>query len=636
MVALELMGGPKFSAQVTEAAAAMTELGLATATTGRGMEAASKKTFLENQALFTLRRYAFYGTMAIAGMGIEALKMGWEFDSAMNTARVSMNGFLGNINKTNAALNQLYIYAAITPFEFPDIVMASRRLLPFFNKNVEATQKAVETLGNSLAAFGVVSGASLSRATLAIAHMMNIGRLTGQVLYQMGRDNIPMMLALEHHFHQSGEAIREMVSGGQISAKQALSILEGYVATAKGFKNAAAALGTQTLPGAWATFKDLIRMSFGKSEGGLFESVRKTLNGINKELLRLVTGNKPITIERLFKAIDKGITPHSHIIIEFFYVLSSAIKTTIVVLKLFVGFITVFLWIVNGITGLFGANKLAAKLLGTALGVLIGLYIIFRAQMMLTEIAMGAQKTALLGMRGAAVLLGIEMEGLSAKTIPAFIKSLKEWAFAEKMVETFNPKTQKIEQVGTGFINQGKVAQGLRSLMKGQLLSRMFGAMLYRATLAASALWDVLLGPVGIIILFIGLLVYLYFRWKFFHDLVNKTAEYFWKNWKWAGLLMMLIIPGLGIWIYLVGLLIKNWDKFRGVIMSVYHALTLVWNVIKKIWGGVKHGIGKAWGFLKPRYQHGGVVAQSGHAIVGENGPETVFLPQGSVVVPGV
>ena len=46
------------------------QLAEATKASSMAMEHASKRTWLYNQALFTLRRYTYYGTLALTGMGM--------------------------------------------------------------------------------------------------------------------------------------------------------------------------------------------------------------------------------------------------------------------------------------------------------------------------------------------------------------------------------------------------------------------------------------------------------------------------------------------------------------------------------------------------------------------------------------
>jgi hypothetical protein len=67
-----------------------------TAAYGMTAEKAGKKTWLANQALFTLRRYAYAGTLALTGMGTAAVFMGIKFDASMESNQIAMEQFMGS------------------------------------------------------------------------------------------------------------------------------------------------------------------------------------------------------------------------------------------------------------------------------------------------------------------------------------------------------------------------------------------------------------------------------------------------------------------------------------------------------------------------------------------------------------
>jgi len=162
----------------------------------------------------------------------------------------------------------------------------------------------------------------------------------------------------------------------------------------------------------------------------------------------------------------------------------------------------------------------------------------------------------------------------------------------------------------------------------------------------------------ALILLIIGGLVILYFKWKAFRDLVNETATWFWKNWQWAGLLFAVLIPGLGPVIYFTGIIIKNWTTVKNIFNDIVNILREMWNWFSRITGitggkvkNFAHGIatnllntaanmlglgpiisGAHW--AGRAFQAGGVMGSTGFALVGEHGPEVVHLPMGSRVQP--
>jgi len=104
-----------------------------------------------------------------------------------------------------------------------------------------------------------------------------------------------------------------------------------------------------------------------------------------------------------------------------------------------------------------------------------------------------------------------------------------------------------------------------------------------------------------------------------------------------------LIVAGIAILIYLV--ITKFEDQIVwfitkiGEFVSTIKQLILdlpkgIGDAIRNIGGGIKKGIGKAWGGLKGMVglSTGGRIKQGGMALVGEKGPELVTLPRGAQV----
>jgi hypothetical protein len=156
------------------------------------------------------------------------------------------------------------------------------------------------------------------------------------------------------------------------------------------------------------------------------------------------------------------------------------------------------------------------------------------------------------------------------------------------------------------------------------------------AEIAASAAGDLLAGaitavtvamlanPIGlliaaVILLTVGLVI-LYFKWKAFHDLVNRTARFLYQHPYFLGL-----IPGLGLTIVLLVEVIKHFRTLVG------------WAQRLARWFGRIHFPHLHFPHLPgwvPGFQHGGVMPYSGPAIVGEGGPEIAHFPKGTSITP--
>ena len=109
------------------------------------------------------------------GMGMfEALKKGFQttvstaidFNSMLQTAQIGFTTMLGSAEKAQAFLDNMADFAAKTPFEYPELLDAAKKMLAygFAAENVLPTLRAV---GDAAAALGAGSE-GIDRITLAL------------------------------------------------------------------------------------------------------------------------------------------------------------------------------------------------------------------------------------------------------------------------------------------------------------------------------------------------------------------------------------------------------------------------------------------------------------------------------------
>ena len=623
-ITLQVIGGPKYVTEMRGASAATMELGKASKIAGLEASAATKKTFAYQQAVFTLRRVAFYTTLGILGLAAAAVKMGFDFDSSMQNARVAFSGFIPTAAGVNKELKQIYLFGALTPFQFPDLLIATRRLLPFVG-SLKMTNELVHAIGDSLAAVGIVSGSSLTRATLQLAHMNSIGRLTGQVLYALGRDNIPMQKALEAAYHATGLQIKGMVTAGLISATAANQALIQYTQNTPGYINKAVAFSKKSVSGAFSTFKDLVRIAFGSSQQGIFDQALVRLNKINEAVYPLVRGDKPITITNLAMALDHALTPSTHAVGNAFIILATALSDVWNVMKLIIGVITFVINSMNKLTGVVGGSSNAAKFFGHMLALLIIAFIVIRTITGTYALGLAAYEAA-----------------TNLATIATILYAGAVWLL----------NTAFMVATGRFIIAQGSIDIVQASLFKLRrfILTGMIPALteLAIAVYANPLFWPVLI--IAAVVALVAILVVLYYKWKWFHDLVVDTATWFYKHWLWAGLMFAALAPEL----YVLVLAVKYWNDIKDALNAVVNAAKAVFHWFSNIFSlhaskghGLMSLLGNygymAAGPFAPVLQaglnlighaSGGIQTIGGLAMVGEAGPEVVHLPMGSRVNP--
>lgn len=597
---LELHGGPEFRAQADVAAASLGRLEKQNLALNRAFLRTNKSSFLFNQLMFTARRLVFYTTLGTLALIGEVVKLGFSYNSTMQQARVAFSGFLPSAKAVNDELHQLYILAARTPFQFSDIVIATRRILPFTH-NLKLTNNTVKAILDSLSAIGVLTPAALNRASLALAHMFAIGRLTGQILYQLSRDNIPMQKALQDQYHMTGLQIRQMVASGLVTAQQAARALFKEMQM-PGYKNAALNQATKTLQGAWSTFKDILSMASATSTAGIFGGLQSALKRIDINLLARMGTRATVSITDVANAIDSTLSPSTHIIINLFYLFDYALKSTIATLYVFIKAIQILLIPLNTLGSLFGINKMAMKTLGVVLGILVGLSGIYITRLMVITLWTDALRISTLLLGKAMILYEI-------------------WVLRAEYAQLL---LQVAMGVGVVLMGAFTVATGLALTALDLLAGGFFNL--------AIAIYATPI--IGWALLLVGGLITLYFTWTRFHNAVNDLFSYIYRNkWVMAGALTIAFGP-IGAVLAAIVILIAKWKELKHLMSGGSTQAKLIQGPPPKgtsSWHGLfptsLHGI-------IPGFATGGTMPHSGLAMVGEHGREIVNLPRGATVTP--
>jgi hypothetical protein len=101
-----------------------------------------------------------------------------------------------------------------------------------------------------------------------------------------------------------------------------------------------------------------------------------------------------------------------------------------------------------------------------------------------------------------------------------------------------------------------------------------------------STMWGLAVGnPIGLIItavvLLIAGIVILYFKWKWFHNLVNETAKFLWKQWKLTALALLIIFGPIAAIAFVVA---KHWKLVWEWVQKVYHVIKDIASWAKTNW----------------------------------------------------
>lgn len=188
-------------------------------------------------------------TRPLVDVGTAALKLGSDFEQT----KIAFTTMLGSGERATAFLADLKAFAAGTPFEFPGLVDAARRLqaLGFASDQVIPSLRAI---GDAAAALG--GGVQMiDRVTLALGQMQSKGKVSAQEMNQLAESGINAWKILAEGMGKTIPEVMKLAEKGMINAARAVpEILDGLNKQFGGMMEKQA----QTLAGQWSNVKDKI------------------------------------------------------------------------------------------------------------------------------------------------------------------------------------------------------------------------------------------------------------------------------------------------------------------------------------------------------------------------------------------
>jgi hypothetical protein len=599
-IRLELLGAAKYNAQMKEAAASTFSLNAALAQNAKASKTAAANSWLHNQALFSTRRYAFYATLALTGTTLAVAKMGFSYLSALQQAQVALAPVITGTGALQGELDKLYKIAALTPFSFKEVTVGFRMMYSAMGPlgiGLGTMNQLIQSIADTLSFTGKVTPTALLRISDALQDMSNIGYVTGITVNRLERNGVAMGAALRKAFGLSGDQMSR-IGELRIPAEAALKAFIKYAQTTPGIAGAALAQSNKTMYGAWSTFKDLLSQAAGQSEEGLFNFVHKTLANVNKELAVLYNNKEPITITNIVRAFDNQLSPSTHMLLNVFLTLQTALVDLITYFGLLFKAVAWVIGVFTTITGVFGGTSKSAHTLGHFLGVLTFAFIVGKGVALLYQLTVDAVKIALYGVRIALILAAAAQWLLNWAMGAGSIAQLRTiWRFG---------RYSRAAQLGTVQTTRlMRATMWLKTSLNGGLIPAFTRAMIatwawFTSLLAVNGalivttitlwlltapLWLVviaIIAAVAAVVLLVAGVVILYQKWKAFHDLVQRTKNFLFGT------------PGKD----------KRWWQMSGI------------------------------DAVKAAFATGGTMHSGGLAVVGERGPEVVRLPAGANVTP--
>src|SRR3990167_788213 len=127
---------------------------------------------------------AAFGIGAFVGKGIQLA-------ASMEQSRISMENFTGSAEAADALLKQIETFAAKTPFEFPELIGAAKRLLAF-GVGAGDVEEKLRRLGDLAAG----TGKPIEELAQIYGKMLAKGKASMEELNQLSEAGVPIIQAL--------------------------------------------------------------------------------------------------------------------------------------------------------------------------------------------------------------------------------------------------------------------------------------------------------------------------------------------------------------------------------------------------------------------------------------------------------
>ena len=154
-----------------------------------------------------------------AALGIASVKMNADMEMTARAFEV----LTGSSDRAQKHLSQLEQFAATTPFEFPGLVDASKKLLAY-GFQTEAVIPIMEAVGNAAMAVGL-GQEGIDRITLALGQMNAKGKVSAEEMRQLAETGLPAWELLAKGIGVSVPEAMDMARKSAITAKEGISAL---------------------------------------------------------------------------------------------------------------------------------------------------------------------------------------------------------------------------------------------------------------------------------------------------------------------------------------------------------------------------------------------------------------------------
>jgi tape measure domain-containing protein len=265
LVRLRMTGQQAFQASAGAAARSLSGIGKASLDSSKDLGAFTKGA---QGHLSTLMGFAGRGAGALAAAGVAAAGVGIKFNASMEQSKVAFTNLLGSSSEAQGMLDRLYKTAATTPFEFPQLVQSTQKLLGF-GMAAEKVEPTMQAVGDAVAAAGGGTD-QIDKVATALGQIQAKGKVSTEELMQMAESGVPAMKILADQMGITGADLSEKLRKGLIDADSGISALVTGIGKRYG---GMAAAQSKTFNGMLSTLKDNATQTLGVLTGPLFQAL---------------------------------------------------------------------------------------------------------------------------------------------------------------------------------------------------------------------------------------------------------------------------------------------------------------------------------------------------------------------------
>ena len=217
--------------------------------------------------------------VAAGGLAIKGIVLA----AGLEQAEVAFTTLLGSGEAASKMMQDLQTFAASTPFQFTELADGAK-MLAAFNVETEDIIPTMQRLGDVSAGIGAPIGEIAEIYGKAKVQ----GRLFMEDINQLTGRGIPVIQELAKQFGVTDDAVRELVSSGQVNFSH---LEEAFISlTSEGGKfEGMMEAQSQTLDGLWSTAKDNVLMSLAAVGDALIEAF-----DLKDKLADFIAGLEPL------------------------------------------------------------------------------------------------------------------------------------------------------------------------------------------------------------------------------------------------------------------------------------------------------------------------------------------------------